>query len=124
MTLPDLIPLLPLLMLSISIVVVMLVIAFRRHHRLSFTLTFIGLALTLVTLPFAARALPVPVTPLLIVDGFAVFYIALILITSLVVAIPAAMAYNYLTARLNRFTGELEGISSELIGALAREGRI
>ncbi|HEU0300860.1 MAG TPA: MotA/TolQ/ExbB proton channel family protein, partial [Longimicrobium sp.] len=42
----------------------------------------------------------------------------------LVVAIPAAMSYNYLTARLNRFTGELEGISSELIGALAREGRI
>lgn len=42
----------------------------------------------------------------------------------LVVAIPAAMAYNYLTGRLNRFMGELEGISSELIGALAREGRI
>jgi biopolymer transport protein TolQ len=42
----------------------------------------------------------------------------------LVVAIPAAMAYNYLTQKLNRFTGELEGISSELIGALAREGRI
>lgn len=42
----------------------------------------------------------------------------------LVVAIPAAMAYNYLTSKLNRFTGELEGISSELIGALAREGRI
>jgi biopolymer transport protein TolQ len=42
----------------------------------------------------------------------------------LVVAIPAAMAYNYLTAQLNRFMGELEGISSELIGALAREGRI
>jgi biopolymer transport protein TolQ len=42
----------------------------------------------------------------------------------LVVAIPAAMAHNYLTTRLNRFMGELEGISSELIGALAREGRI
>lgn len=42
----------------------------------------------------------------------------------LVVAIPAAMAYNYLTTQLNRFMGELEGISSELIGALAREGRI
>ena len=42
----------------------------------------------------------------------------------LVVAIPAAMAYNWLTSKLNRFTGELEGISSELIGALAREGRI
>ena len=42
----------------------------------------------------------------------------------LVVAIPAAMAYNYLTGRLNRFMGELEGISSELIATLAREGRI
>jgi biopolymer transport protein TolQ len=42
----------------------------------------------------------------------------------LVVAIPAAMAYNYLTGQLNRFMGEMEGISSELIGALAREGRI
>jgi biopolymer transport protein TolQ len=42
----------------------------------------------------------------------------------LVVAIPAAMAYNYLVGQLNRFSGELEGISSELIAALAREGRI
>lgn len=42
----------------------------------------------------------------------------------LVVAIPAAMGYNYLTARLNVVMGELEGFSSEFIGSLAREGRI
>jgi biopolymer transport protein ExbB/TolQ len=42
----------------------------------------------------------------------------------LVVAIPAAMAYNFLTGKLNDFMGELEGISSELIATLAREGRI
>ena len=42
----------------------------------------------------------------------------------LVVAIPAAMGYNYLTARLNLIMGELEGFSSEFIGSLAREGRI
>ena len=42
----------------------------------------------------------------------------------LVVAIPAAMAYNYVTGKLNDFMGELEGISSELIATLAREGRI
>ncbi|HET6765116.1 MAG TPA: MotA/TolQ/ExbB proton channel family protein, partial [Longimicrobiaceae bacterium] len=42
----------------------------------------------------------------------------------LVAAIPAAMGYNYLTARLNRIMGELEGFSSEFIGGLAREGRI
>lgn len=42
----------------------------------------------------------------------------------LVVAIPAAMAYNYFTAQLNALMAELEGVSSELIGTLAREGRI
>ena len=42
----------------------------------------------------------------------------------LVVAIPAAIGYNYLIGRLNSFMGELEGFSSEFIGALAREGRI
>jgi biopolymer transport protein ExbB/TolQ len=42
----------------------------------------------------------------------------------LVVAIPAALAYNYLTGKLNDFAGEMEGISSELIATLAREGRI
>jgi biopolymer transport protein TolQ len=42
----------------------------------------------------------------------------------LVVAIPAAMAYNYFASRLNFIMGELEGFSSEFIGSLAREGRI
>lgn len=45
-------------------------------------------------------------------------------VAGLVVAIPAAMAYNYFISRLNRFMGELEGFSSEFIGTLAREGRI
>lgn len=42
----------------------------------------------------------------------------------LVVAIPAAIAFNYFTGRLNLFMGELEGFSSEFIGSLAREGKI
>ncbi|HEV2150292.1 MAG TPA: MotA/TolQ/ExbB proton channel family protein [Longimicrobiaceae bacterium] len=42
----------------------------------------------------------------------------------LVVAIPAAIAYNYFTARLNLVMSELEGFSSEFIGTLAREGRV
>lgn len=45
-------------------------------------------------------------------------------VAGLVVAIPAAMAYNYFTSRLGLFMGELEGFSSEFIGTLAREGRI
>ena len=42
----------------------------------------------------------------------------------LVAAIPAAIAYNYFTSRIDRFSGELEGFASEFIGTLAREGHI
>jgi biopolymer transport protein TolQ len=42
----------------------------------------------------------------------------------LIAAIPAAIAFNYFTHRLNRFSGELEGFASEFIGTLAREGRL
>lgn len=45
-------------------------------------------------------------------------------VAGLVVAIPAAMAYNYYTNRLQLFMSELEGFSSEFIGTLAREGRV
>jgi biopolymer transport protein TolQ len=42
----------------------------------------------------------------------------------LVVAIPAAIAYNYFASRLQLFSSELEGLSSEFIGSLAREGKL
>jgi biopolymer transport protein TolQ len=45
-------------------------------------------------------------------------------VAGLVVAIPAAIAYNHFTSRLNLFMGELEGFSSEFIGTLAREGKL
>lgn len=45
-------------------------------------------------------------------------------VAGLVVAIPAAMGYNYFVSRLNLVMGELEGFSSEFIGTLAREGKI
>lgn len=45
-------------------------------------------------------------------------------VAGLVVAIPAAIGYNYFVGRLSLFMSELEGISSELIGSLAREGKI
>jgi biopolymer transport protein TolQ len=45
-------------------------------------------------------------------------------VAGLVVAIPAAIAYNYFAGRLQLFMSELEGLSSEFIGTLAREGRV
>lgn len=45
-------------------------------------------------------------------------------VAGLVVAIPAAIGYNYFSSRLGYFESELEGFSSEFIGTLAREGRL
>ena len=42
----------------------------------------------------------------------------------LAVAVPAVMAYNIFVNRLGLFAGELEGFAQEIIGTLAREGRI
>jgi biopolymer transport protein TolQ len=45
-------------------------------------------------------------------------------VAGLVVAIPAVMAYNLLVSRLGLFAGEMEGFSHEIVGTLAREGRL
>jgi len=45
-------------------------------------------------------------------------------VVGLAVAIPAVIAYNHYVGRLNLFTGEMEGFSSEFIGTLAREGKV
>lgn len=45
-------------------------------------------------------------------------------VLGLAVAIPAVIAYNILASRLGVFAGELEGFAQEIIGAMAREGRV
>jgi biopolymer transport protein TolQ len=45
-------------------------------------------------------------------------------VAGLIVAIPAAIAYNYFAGKLQLFMSELEGFSSEFIGTLAREGKV
>ena len=42
----------------------------------------------------------------------------------LAAAIPGVMAYNLFASRLGLFAGELEGFAYEIIGAMAREGRV
>ncbi len=42
----------------------------------------------------------------------------------LAVAIPAVIGYNLFANRLGLFAGELEGFAHEIIGAMAREGRV
>lgn len=84
MNMEQLLALLPLITLALTAIVVMLFIAWRRHHWWTGTLTVLGLNATLLAVLFVTFELPpVPLTPLLVVDGFSCFYMGLLLITAL-----------------------------------------
>lgn len=75
--------LLPLLITSIALIAVMLGIAWKRDHALAFGISVIGLNLALFSVFIAASATPIEVTPLLKIDKFACFYMALVLASTL-----------------------------------------
>ncbi|MFZ5572490.1 MAG: NADH-quinone oxidoreductase subunit N [Thermodesulfobacteriota bacterium] len=90
---PDFIAVAPLLILAFFAVAVMLAIALRRNHAVAVSLSLTGLAAALGVLPFSAPLTPRPVTPLLVVDGFALFYLGLILSAAAAVVV---FAWDYL----------------------------
>ena len=81
-------PLLPVGILGLTTVVVMLAIAFARHHWWNATLTVLGLNLALVSVVALVwhGTPPAAVTTLLVVDNFAYFYMGLILVAALACA--------------------------------------
>jgi NADH-quinone oxidoreductase subunit N len=96
MTASDLIALLPIIVAGTAPVVVMLVVAFSRSHRVTVILTLMGLLLAFALLPVASSVEPRQVTPLLILDQFALFYMGLILAASFGIT---ALSYGYLEGR-------------------------
>ncbi len=96
MTQTDLIALSPLIVLSATAVAVMLAIAWRRHHLTAAGVTVFGLAATLASLNWASSVVPRQVGPLLVVDGYALFYTGLLCAASLLVT---ALAYTYFEPR-------------------------
>ena len=88
----DVVVLLPLVITAVTAIVVMLGIAIRRSHLLAAWLTLAGLAAAFVSIWFAAPLTPRLVTPLVIVDRFALFYIALNLLACFTIAV---LAYSY-----------------------------
>lgn len=92
-TLAPLIALAPLLIIGTTTVVVMAGVAWRRHHFLSATLTSIGLNAALLSLLMVVTVTPIQVTPLFIIDNYAVLYCVMILISALACA---SLAYAYL----------------------------
>lgn len=82
-TTQHLIALLPLVVTSVTVLVVMLAVAAKRNHALTFILSVIGLNLALLSLIPAMGVAPIQVTPLLLVDSFAGYYMALVLASTL-----------------------------------------
>ena len=80
----DLIALLPLTLISATAVVVMLAIACKRSHALAAGLTLVGLIVAFFSIFAAAPLAPRQVTPLLLIDRFALFYLGLIIASALV----------------------------------------
>lgn len=94
MVLADFIALAPILILAVASLAVMMVTACVRQHAMVAGATVLGLCAALGSLPLAISAVPRSITPLLIVDRYALFYLGLILAAGLCVAI---MSYGYLT---------------------------
>src|SRR5580704_6941582 len=88
----DLLALFPLLLIAASAVVVMLGIAFKRSPALAVGLTLAGLAAAFVSIWAAVPVVPLQVTPLLLVDKYALFYIGLIVASA---AVAAVLSYQY-----------------------------
>ena len=78
-----LIALLPLLIVGLTVVVVMLSIAWRRNHFFNATLSVVGLNVALLSLWFVGHAGAMDVTPLMRVDCYAMLYTGLVLLASL-----------------------------------------
>jgi NADH-quinone oxidoreductase subunit N len=83
----DLIALLPLIVIAASVIVVMLVAAFYRQRQLAMGLTLLGLLLSCAALPLAADTGPRQVTPLLLVDHYALYYMGLVFAATFVVTV-------------------------------------
>jgi NADH-quinone oxidoreductase subunit N len=92
MTVNDLLALLPLILPAVGAVLVMLLVAIRRSHPATFALTMIAFVLALVSIPIALGHAG-PVTPLLVLDGYAYLVIGLLDVTGLLVAL---ISYDYL----------------------------
>lgn len=92
----DFIAILPFLVMTGMATVAMLVIAFRRSHRLTAVLSLAGIALSFAALFPAWSVAPRQVTPLFVLDGYALFYIGIILAASFGVLL---LTYGYLGRR-------------------------
>jgi len=96
MTSTDLSALLPLFGIAGTSIVLMSAIAIKRDRLWTISITLGGLAISLGLLLAARPVIPHNVTALLVIDGYALFFFALLISAAAVVAV---LAYDYLERR-------------------------
>ena len=92
MTRADCLALFPLILIAGTSILVMLAIAFRRHHALAAGLTIAGLVIAFMSVLAVTPYVPRHVTALLIMDRYALFYMGVIIASAVVVAV---LSYQY-----------------------------
>ncbi|MGO9139427.1 MAG: NADH-quinone oxidoreductase subunit N [Syntrophales bacterium] len=93
MTAHDFTTFLPLVILAAAPVAIMLAIAFQRSHGLTFALTLGAVTLAVLSLRWSPSLSSSQLTQLLIIDGYALFFIGLILVAGLFTLL---LCYDYL----------------------------
>lgn len=99
MNLTDLIVLSPLLILAVTPVAILVVLAFKRNHLLTAALTLLGLLVSFIAVYAVASAAPLQITPLILIDRFALFFIGLLVLTAAAVAL---IAFGYLARQVEQ----------------------
>ncbi|SIT77839.1 NADH-quinone oxidoreductase subunit N [Pontibacter indicus] len=99
MTLTDFQHLLPLLILTFAVLVSMLVIAVGRNHKIMYVITAVSFLAAFASLFELRDVGRYTIEPLLVIDGFGVFYIGMILLTALLISM---LSYAYFEQREER----------------------
>ena len=89
----DLLALLPMIVIASAAIVVMLGIAASRSHGFTASITLYAIYLALLSLAIAYYKTPRQITPLIVIDNFAILYMALILLSGAAVVI---LSFGYL----------------------------
>ncbi|MCY4123993.1 MAG: NADH-quinone oxidoreductase subunit N, partial [Pseudomonas sp.] len=95
----------PMLITTITTVVVMLAIAWKRNHSQTFLLSTVGLNLALLSILPALKVAPLAVTSLITIDKFACLYMAIMLVATLACV---TLAHAYLGEGAKGFPGNRE----------------
>lgn len=92
----------PMIGIAATSILLMAIVAVRRNQTVNIVITVAGLAVSLGLIATARSAAPCRVTPLLVVDGASLLFVALIIDA---VAVVALLGYGYLE-RCGRDNGE------------------